>query len=132
MRATNIPYLTGSADRFERLSRIAAVLRIELCQVNSIAELEKRFLSHETSVLISDAELADGSWRDVLECCHHRLPGMRVVVTARTDSASLWAEVAQAGAVDLIAQPFYAPEVRRCLRTVTEFEEQEQLVEATL
>lgn len=132
MQRMIVPYVTGSGDRFERLSRIASVQRMDLCQVSSVAELEGWLASHRASVLITDSQVEDGSWQDALECCRSRAPEARVVVTARTDSPSLWTEVAEAGAVDFIAQPFYAPEVRRCLRTLAEFVEREQLAEAAI
>lgn len=132
MQRMTVPYVTASADRFERLARIASVQRMDLCQVSTVAELESWLASNRTTVLITDSQLEDGDWLDALECCRSHAPETRLVVTARTDSPSLWTEVAEAGAVDFIAQPFYAPEVRRCLRTLAEFEGREQLAEAAI
>lgn len=132
MKRMLVPYVTGSTDRFGRLARIASVLKMDLHQIPSVAELETWLTSHRTSVLITDSQLEDGNWQDALECSRTHTPHAHVVVTARTDSPSLVTEVAEAGAVDLIAQPFYAPEVRRCLQTLAEFEEREQLAEAAI
>lgn len=132
MQRMIVPYVTGSADRFDRLAHIASVLRIDLQQVSTVAELDGWMASNPTSVLITDSQVADGDWQDALERGRMRAPHVRVLVSARTDSPSLLAEVAEAGAVDLIAQPFYAPEVRRCLRSLAEFEVQEQLAEAAI
>ncbi len=132
MKRLDVPYVTSSADRFDRLARIASVLKIDLHQVPAVAELEAWLTAHQTRVLITDSQIEDGNWRDALECSRSHAPRARVLVTARTDSPSLSAEVAEAGAADLIAQPFYAPEVRRCLQTLAEFEEREQLAEAAI
>lgn len=132
MKRLDVPYVTGSADRFDRLRRIASVLRIDLRQIPTVAELRAWLSAHEARVLITDSQFEDGNWRDALECSRSHAPHARVLVTARTDSPSLAAEVADAGAAELIAQPFYAPEVRRCLQTLSEFEEREQLAEAAI
>ncbi|MCL4783288.1 MAG: hypothetical protein KJZ70_09665 [Bryobacterales bacterium] len=131
MQRMIVPYITGSADRFERLARIASVQRMDLFHIQTVAELEDWLRSQRTPALITDSQFEDGDWQDALEYCRSHAPEVRVVVTARTDSPSLLAEVAEAGAVDLIAQPFYAPEVRRCLRALADFVEREQFAEAT-
>lgn len=132
MRAVSIPYFTPSRDRFDRLARIASVLRVELQHVESLSDLPTLLRRDAPPALVTDCDLADGNWRDVLEQCRFDAPGTRVLVTGRTDSASIWAEVSAAGAEDFIAQPFYAPEVRRCLRNLAETAPHEQLLEAAI
>ena len=132
MRALSIPYLTNSGEHFVRLSKIAATMRMELHPLDSVESLELWLKSHDVTALITDSDVEDGCWRHALELCKLLAPEARVLVTAHTDSASLWAEVAEAGAYDLLAQPFYAPEVRRCLGALMESQNKEQLAEATL
>jgi len=64
------------------------------------------------AVVISEAELADGDWRDVLESIQ-LLP--RLIVTARHADEQLWAEVLNLGGHDVLAQPFDKNEVARVL-----------------
>lgn len=132
MRAMKIPYLTASRDRFDRLARIAAVLRVDLQHVESLADLPALLKHDPPAALITDCDLADGNWRDVVEFCRFEAPGVRILVTGRTNSSSIWTEVSEAGAEDFLAQPFYAPEVRRCLLSLAERLEHEHLLEAAI
>jgi DNA-binding NtrC family response regulator len=66
-------------------------------------------------IILSEASLSDGSWRDVLLLAHGSGRGARVIVTDPHADARLWSEALNLGAYDVLAQPFYSPEVRRIL-----------------
>jgi DNA-binding NtrC family response regulator len=66
-------------------------------------------------VILTEAILADGTWRDVLDLARGVVPAPTVIVTDIAADASFWAEALNLGAYDLIAQPFATAEVRRIL-----------------
>jgi DNA-binding NtrC family response regulator len=69
----------------------------------------------EYDVILTEAELPDGKWLDVLNLARDVPHRLEVIVTDPQADARFWAEALNLGAYDLLAQPFYEPEVRRIL-----------------
>ncbi|MGE5488594.1 MAG: hypothetical protein ACM3ZB_12330 [bacterium] len=67
------------------------------------------------AVVITEADLPDGTWRDLLESLDEFEVPPRLVVTSRTADESLWAEVLNMGGYDVLAQPLDHDEVLRVL-----------------
>ena len=92
--------------RCNRWTNIEPFRRLERFQLTMIIE---------PSFYQTEATLPDGRWLDVLrlarECPHE----LEVVVTDPQADSRLWAEALNLGVYDLLAQPFYEPEVRRIL-----------------
>lgn len=66
---------------------------------------------HSIAVVIVDADLTPGTWRDFLSD-KEPLPGPPVVIVAsRLADDRLWAEALNLGAYDVLAKPFRAREV---------------------
>jgi DNA-binding NtrC family response regulator len=66
-------------------------------------------------VILTEADLRDGGWLDVLQLAREIPQEPKVIVTDPQADARFWAEALNLGAYDLLAQPFYEPEVRRIL-----------------
>jgi DNA-binding NtrC family response regulator len=66
-------------------------------------------------VILTEAALSDGRWLDVLQLAREIPSEPKVIVTDPLADARFWAEALNLGAYDLLAQPFYEPEVRRIL-----------------
>jgi len=69
----------------------------------------------EYDVVLTEATLPDGKWLDVLHLVRDSPQEVEVIVTDPQADAHFWAEALNLGAYDLLAQPFYEPEVRRIL-----------------
>ncbi len=69
----------------------------------------------QAAVVITEADLPDGSWRDLLESLDQFDVPPRLVVTSRTADETLWAEVLNMGGYDVLAQPLDRDEVIRVL-----------------
>src|SRR5215470_18641048 len=65
------------------------------------------------SVVICEALLPDGSWKDLLEYIRRVRASSVLVVTSKLADESLWAEVLNLGGYDVLAQPFDREEVTR-------------------
>ena len=66
-------------------------------------------------MILTEAALPDGNWLDVLHLTRETPHEIQVIVTDPHADARFWAEALNLGAYDLLAQPFYEPEVRRIL-----------------
>jgi DNA-binding response OmpR family regulator len=70
-------------------------------------------------LIITERDLEDGSWRDLLEGLK-ALPGCPpLIVTSRLADEYLWAEVLNEGGFDVLAQPFDREEVVRVISAAT-------------
>lgn len=68
-----------------------------------------------TGVVISDCRLPDGRWQDVLCELQGRPVEPLLIVASRLADDGLWAEVLNRGGFDVLATPFQAQEVTRCV-----------------
>jgi DNA-binding NtrC family response regulator len=66
-------------------------------------------------VILTEADLPDGKWLDALHLARQYPQELEVIVTDPLADARFWAEALNLGAYDMLAQPFYEPEVRRIL-----------------
>jgi len=75
---------------------------------------------HSYDVLVADAELPDGSWRDLLQFLQDARLACEMVVCSRCGDERLWAEVLECGAYDLLVEPYDPQEVRRIIERAIE------------
>ncbi|MBI4465489.1 MAG: response regulator [Acidobacteria bacterium] len=64
-----------------------------------------------------DAELPDGTWRDVLLSIFGSRRQCEVIVCSRCGDERLWADVLQCGAYDLIVEPYAERETLRIFQS---------------
>jgi len=67
------------------------------------------------SLILTERDLPDGSWKDVLAEAESRRPAPLVIVTSRLADDRLWAEVLNLGGYDVLAKPLDAQEAVRVL-----------------
>jgi len=66
-------------------------------------------------LVVTERDLAPGSWRDILENLLLLPDPPVLIVTSRLADEYLWAEALNLGAYDVLAKPFDASEVMRAL-----------------
>ena len=66
-------------------------------------------------VVLSDRDLPEGGWRELLSDLQARVDPPELVVKARLADDSLWAEVLNMGGYDVLAEPLDNEEVRRVM-----------------
>ena len=66
-------------------------------------------------VIVSERNLPDGDWKDILSLTHARGDSPVLIVTSRLADESLWSEVLNLGGYDVLAKPFDRGEVRRAV-----------------
>ena len=91
---------------------------LEVVAASSFEEAKKRLGGTASyDLLIVDAELPDGSWRDLLQVTLGSKKTCEVIVCSRCGDEQLWAEVFQCGGYDLIAEPYDRQEVLRIVQS---------------
>lgn len=68
-------------------------------------------------LLLADAELPDGTWRDLLQLNLRLEPPCEMIVCSPCGDEELWAEALQRGAYDLLVEPYSRQEVYRIIRS---------------
>lgn len=68
---------------------------------------------HHTSVVLSEPELSDGSWRELLTGLADLSAPPNLIVASRLADHRLWAEVLNLGGFDVLMMPFETEEVLR-------------------
>ena len=74
----------------------------------------------EHPVVVCERDLAPGTWKDLVENIQSLAIPIFVIVTSRLADERLWAEALNFGAYDVLAKPFYPPEVTRVIRLASE------------
>ena len=112
---SRILYCSGRQNDVRLLSQQLHDLPLFLDTAESVRQARAKLLQEEYQVLLTDAELPDGSWLDVLHMVRDCPQEVQVILTSAHADAALWAEALNLGIYDVLAQPFYEPEVRRIL-----------------
>jgi len=100
------------------LSRMLGSLPVPLEHVADLQRARATIQAEPYQVILTEAILPDGTWRDIVDISRRVTPAPAVIVTDASADARFWAEALNLGAYDLIAQPFAAAEVRRILSYV--------------
>lgn len=113
MRA-KILFISGCEGDARRLSRMLQSVPLALDYAGGVQQARAKLQQESYDVILTEAALPDGYWLDVLRMARE-FPGSEVIVTDPHADARFWSEALNLGAYDLLAQPFYEPEVRRIL-----------------
>jgi len=119
---SRILFVSGHPDDARRLSRMLHSLPLIIDHVENLQQAHAKLQQDDYGVILTEAALPDGNWLDAIHLARQYPHALEVIVTDPQADARFWAEVLNLGAYDLLAQPFYEPEVRRilynaCLRT---------------
>ncbi|MBZ5726647.1 MAG: response regulator [Acidobacteriia bacterium] len=90
-------------------------LPLAMDHAGTLRQAHAKLQQHDYDVILTEAALPDGQWLDALHLAREHPRDVEVIVTDPQADARLWAEALNLGAYDLLAQPFYEPEVRRIL-----------------
>jgi DNA-binding NtrC family response regulator len=112
---SRILFLSGRAEDARRLSQMLQPARLSLEHAASLEQGRVKLRQQDYDVLLTEAFLPDGSWLDALEVARKSPGRISLVVTDILADAGFWTDALNVGAYDVLAQPFYGPEVRRIL-----------------
>ena len=118
---SRILFVTGHQEDARHLSQMLHTLPIAVDHAGTVHQARAELQQTDYEVVLTEAALPDGNGLDMLHFAREnpRTPEVQrapeVIVTDPHADARLWSEVLNLGAYDLLAQPFYEPEVRRIL-----------------
>jgi two-component system, NtrC family, response regulator PilR len=112
---SRILFISGREDDARRLSQMLQSLPLVLSHVKSLQQARAKLNEEDFDLILTEASLPDGKWLDVLHLARECPQELEIIVTDPQADARFWAEALNLGAYDLLAQPFYEPEVRRIL-----------------
>jgi DNA-binding NtrC family response regulator len=112
---SRILFISGRRDDARHLSQMLQTLPISVDHAASLQHARAQLLQDEYDIILTEASLPDGNWLDALHLARECPREIEVIVTDPHADARLWSQALNLGAYDLIAQPFYAPEVCRIL-----------------
>jgi DNA-binding NtrC family response regulator len=112
---SRILFISGRHEDARRLSQMLHALPVVLDHVGTLVHARAKLQQEDYEVILTEAALPDGNWLDALHLARESPREPEVVVTDPLADARFWAEALNLGAYDLLAQPFYEPEVRRIL-----------------
>ncbi len=114
--AYRILFVSGHHEDARRLSHMLRALPVAINHAPNLRQARAELQQARYSAVLTEASLPDGDWLDALSLARESQPDLEVVVTSPQADALLWSEALERGAFDLVAQPFYEPEVRRILQ----------------
>ncbi len=112
---SRILFLSGRQDDARRLTQMLQELPVILDHAASLQQARTKLRRNDYQVVLTEATLPDGNWLDTLHLARECPRPLEVIVTDAQADARFWTEALNLGAYDLLAQPFYEPEVRRIL-----------------
>ena len=112
---SRILFISGHSEDARNLSQMLQNLPLILNHVGGLQQARTKLRQEDYDVILTEATFADGCWTDVLRLARECPRELEVIVTDPQADARLWSIALNFGVYDLLAQPFYQPEVRRIL-----------------
>jgi DNA-binding NtrC family response regulator len=112
---SRILFISGRQEDARCLTQMLHRLPMVLRHVETVQQARTKLQLEEYAVILTEAALSDGGWIEVLRLARECPYELEVIVTDPHADSRLWAEALNLGVYDLLAQPFYEPEVCRIL-----------------
>ena len=109
---TSMLAVGSSAEDRCALAKILGSI-LELNTVSTCREARNFLARRPTPVVITNRDLTDGSWRDVLSAIGSSGHFSSLIVSSLHADEKLWADVLHMGGFDVLATPFDPTEVSR-------------------
>ncbi len=109
----SILLVTPNADDLASLQNILHHRDWNIAHCASVGEACTRMKNGTPSVVVTECNLPDGCWKDLLAEAESMPQAPLVLVTSRHADDRLWAEVLNLGGYDVLMKPFDRSEVAR-------------------
>lgn len=93
-------------------------LPVVLDHAETVRQARGKIRRKRYKAVLTEATVSDGNWIDLLGLTRDTPTETQLIVTDLQADARFWSEALNLGAYDMLAQPFYEPEVRRILSNV--------------
>src|SRR5437870_5788446 len=115
---SRILFVTGCRQDAKNVAEMLRALPLAVESVRTVRQTRSKLLEKHFDAVLCESSLDDGNWVDVLDITRDLSSQPQLIVTSPQADGRFWAEALNLGAYDLLAQPFYGPEVRRILHNV--------------
>ncbi len=105
----------GAGSCIDDLRRILGHSRWTVLRARDLAEAGPELKRAGALVVVCEAALPDGTWKDVLDHASRRVTPPPVVVAAGNADERLWMDVLNGGGYNVLGRPFREQEVFRIL-----------------
>jgi DNA-binding NtrC family response regulator len=107
----------GREDRLQTMKPVLEALSVSCLRVRSCREVETRLAKiPPPHLVLTDTELPDGSWREVLALAAELPERVSVIVVSPVADMNLYLDVMNQGAYDFVTESFTVPELVHVLR----------------
>lgn len=108
-------YISPYSHDAAALTPIVETAGFQLEHCRTVRDARARLQRNRYSAILTEVELADGGWQDVLRIARNGNAPIEVIVTHAFADNSLWTRSLESGAFDVLVQPFEPAEVSRIL-----------------
>jgi len=112
---SRILFVSGHSEDAPRISSMLQPLPLVMDHVETLQQARFKLAADDYDAILTEAALPDGEWQDALRLARECSREVEVVVTDPLADGQFWENALSVGVFDLLAQPFYPPEVRRIL-----------------
>lgn len=110
---SGVLFISPDPSDARTLARMLDTVDVPLDHEPNLDQARTRLGHQRYRVILTAAQLPDGSWKDVLALSRDLDLPAEIIVTHRLADDRFWAEVLNLGADDLLVQPFDLCEVQR-------------------
>jgi DNA-binding response OmpR family regulator len=107
---------TPDDGQYQSLRRFFAGTDWKIFRVQTIAEGLSTVINHKINIILTEHELADGSWMELIEALRPCRNAPRVLVSSSRADDRLWMDVLDGGGYDVLVTPFDRSEVLRVVQ----------------
>jgi DNA-binding NtrC family response regulator len=126
-------FVSPSVEDTDVLSEMLKPLSIPVEHAQDLSRAKSKLGAEKYEVILTEAQLPDGSWVDVMKVVDDIGVSSTVVVTHPFADARFWADVLERGGYDVLAQPFCCTEVQRIIaNALTPRSENRRIAHSTL
>jgi DNA-binding NtrC family response regulator len=125
--ATTILSVSHLVEDHVYLRRLRDRARWETREAYCCREAIAAIAEQHPDVVLCEASLPDGNWKDLLEDLSRRLNPPYLIVTSHVADEHLWAEVLNMGGYDVLAKPFDPEELCRVVQFACEHHQERQI-----
>ncbi len=108
-------FVSPSVEDARTLAPMLDAVGIPFSHATDLTQAKKLLESERFAAVLTEAKLADGTWRDVIAAVGRIKHDAAVVVTDLLADAHFWVDILDFGAYDLLPKPFCRAEVQRIL-----------------
>jgi DNA-binding NtrC family response regulator len=117
---SHVLFISPNSNDAETISRILEAAFVDCEHAANYREARSRLAGNAYGAILTEADLPDGSWKDIIRLALDLPAQPAVVVTRPAADDRFWGDVLNLGCYDLLTQPFDTREVQRILSLACE------------